>query len=44
MNEVREIKTNLKKMGDKIKAAPENVKQQIEEFLKVHICYTLFAV
>lgn len=36
MNEVKEIKKNLKKMGDKMKGAPENVKQQIEEFLKVH--------
>ena len=36
LNEVKEIKTNLKKMGEKLKGAPENVKQQIEEFLKVH--------
>ena len=40
-NEVREIKTNLKKMGDKMKAAPEDFKQQMEEFLKVH-CYTYY--
>jgi len=36
MNEVREIKSNLKKMGDKMKKAPEDFKQQMEEFLKVH--------
>lgn len=35
VNEVREVKTNLKKMENKMKAAPEDFKQQMEEFLKV---------
>ena len=33
--EVRELKTSLKQMGKKMKAAPKDFKKQMDEFMEV---------
>ena len=33
--EVRELKTSLKQMGNKMKAAPKDFKKQMDEFMEV---------